>query len=443
MTDVKTSIDLGAWQIGSSGPPVMCLCCGMKFDEGTHRRRGPYLEMPYIWVCQWCWEKDYLFFPDKEMFSKKIEPTVSETPIIQREERSRGTLQLSIVPERRIRLKHVYKKVTDLHFDVNNPRLRHLGKMETEDDVENLLWKEPSTRTLFREIEYTQGLSTPLLVDEGDVVREGNRRLVCLRKLISKIIVGNSDVPMFKVDRVPCYILPRGTQEDDIALYLALEHVTGKKEWRPVNQAGQVYDLHRVYGLSFPRISDILGRSQSSIRVMEKAYSATLEYRGLFHDDTSWMSKYSYFFEAYRHRQTAEWLTIEGNLKRLAGWINSGRVSKGAEIRNLTLIIGDSNSNRSALSVEQKESDKRLISLTQRTREIISSFEALWKQGRLTTDAVKAIQDLQFELTKFMGESNTSLMVKLTRKTNIRGRIGHGRRQRPKLLPKKRSLAKS
>ena len=61
------SSPLDAWQIGSSGPPSACLCCGSKFDEAEHKIMGPYLEMPYIYVCSWCHEKPYLFFPDKKM----------------------------------------------------------------------------------------------------------------------------------------------------------------------------------------------------------------------------------------------------------------------------------------------------------------------------------------------------------------------------------------
>lgn len=33
--------------------------------------RGPYLTSPYIWVCEWCWKKAYLSFPDKMKISKK------------------------------------------------------------------------------------------------------------------------------------------------------------------------------------------------------------------------------------------------------------------------------------------------------------------------------------------------------------------------------------
>ncbi len=54
-----------AWQIGSTGPPQVCLCCGLPFDRKTRILKGPYLHGPYIWVCSWCWRKPFLFFPDK------------------------------------------------------------------------------------------------------------------------------------------------------------------------------------------------------------------------------------------------------------------------------------------------------------------------------------------------------------------------------------------
>jgi hypothetical protein len=407
MTDVKTSVDLDAWQIGSAGPPAMCLCCGARFDEGKHKMRGPYLEMPYIWVCQWCWEKPYLFFPDKEAFVNSSMQMTAE-PVPPPRKRKRGAeLRVSIVPQKEIRLKQVNMKVKDLRFDIRNPRLRHLGTLETEADAEKLLWREPSTRTLFREIEYTQGISEPLIIDEEGIVREGNRRLVCLKKLIEKIRRGDTDVPMYKVEEVPCFVFSRRTQEDEIALLQALDHVTGKKEWRPVDQAAHVFDLRNRYGLSLAGISDTLGRSQSNIRSMEKAYKATLEYHELFPDENSWMGKYSYFFEAYRHRQTTEWLNIEGNLKRLAEWIHSGRVSKGAEIRNLQLIIGDTfiNSGR-RLTKDQKKADKRLVSLNNYSQELLANLIALKNQGRLTKDALVVVKKLHVELTRYIKEND-------------------------------------
>lgn len=57
--------DLFMWQIGSKGPPKVCLCCGMPFDEERRCIRGPYHTGPYIWVCEVCWKLPFLFFPDK------------------------------------------------------------------------------------------------------------------------------------------------------------------------------------------------------------------------------------------------------------------------------------------------------------------------------------------------------------------------------------------
>ena len=317
--------------------------------------------------------------------------------------RSGGTVQLNIVPERKIQLKLIYSRVADLHFDIKNPRLRHLGQLRSEDDVETFLWKEPSTRTLFREIEYTQGLSAPLLINEDGTVREGNRRLVCLRKLISKIRDGNSDIPLFKIDRVPCYVLPRNTPEEDIALYLTLEHVTGKKEWRPINQAAHVYDLHNVYGLSFSQISTTIGRPQSYIKLMERAYTATLRYHALFPFDNAWMGKYSYFLEAYKSQQTSHWLSIEGNLERLMKWIETGRISKGREVRNLQLIINNvDKKNGNGLIIDQDKSNKQLFLLNTHSDEILAQLIELKKHGKLTNDALATVKKLQIELTKYI-----------------------------------------
>jgi hypothetical protein len=54
-----------AWQVGSKAPPKVCLCCGLRFDDGDRKRRGRYENLPYIYVCERCWAQPFLFFPDK------------------------------------------------------------------------------------------------------------------------------------------------------------------------------------------------------------------------------------------------------------------------------------------------------------------------------------------------------------------------------------------
>jgi len=48
----------------------VCLCCGSPFDDNGHRRKGPYRTGPYKYVCEWCWQKSFLYFPDKEVSLK-------------------------------------------------------------------------------------------------------------------------------------------------------------------------------------------------------------------------------------------------------------------------------------------------------------------------------------------------------------------------------------
>src|SRR2546425_12778967 len=76
----NTSLASEAWQIGSASPPTVCLCCGSRFDEDKHKMRGPYDNGPYRYVCEWCWKKSYMFFPDK------VQKEGAETPVLDQNE---------------------------------------------------------------------------------------------------------------------------------------------------------------------------------------------------------------------------------------------------------------------------------------------------------------------------------------------------------------------
>lgn len=71
--------DILAWQIGSAQPPAVCLCCGQRFDDDKRKMMGPYLEMPYIWVCKACHDLPFLFFPDKKMKESLISVSLQTT----------------------------------------------------------------------------------------------------------------------------------------------------------------------------------------------------------------------------------------------------------------------------------------------------------------------------------------------------------------------------
>src|SRR5712692_5258528 len=81
---IRSNINLAseAWQIGSKKPPTVCLCCGSLFDDDKHRILGPYDTGPYRYVCEWCWKKSYMFFPDKISREGSRESAVVEVEIL-------------------------------------------------------------------------------------------------------------------------------------------------------------------------------------------------------------------------------------------------------------------------------------------------------------------------------------------------------------------------
>lgn len=355
-------------------------------------------------MCEWCWKQPYLFFPDRPSITNST--VLSRTSGIEPDERktvSGGTFEISLRPESRILVTESLMKVSDLKLDLANPRFKHFGMLETEKEIEAALWKEPSTRTLFNSIKYAEGLTEPLLVDVHNVVREGNRRLVCLRRLNSKIRQGELDVPLRKVREVPCLVLPADVSEADLALYLTRIHVTGKKEWRTVNQAAYVYDLNHVHNLSFDEISELLERPPSALKKIEKAYQGTLQYHVAFPEDLAWMGKYSYFYEAYRHRKIAEWMGSKGNIAKFIRWIHSGKIAKGTDVRKLEVgATPRANGNRKGVP---RKNNSDLQEIEQQSIQMLDGLKKMRKSRKLSKKMLSIMKNLQTEITKFTDDS--------------------------------------
>lgn len=342
-----TSEDVRAWQIGSKGPPTVCLCCGTKFDDGPHKLRGPYNSGPYIYVCDGCWSKPFLFFPDKEI----TEDGLTKVPrIVELESRKTAvefsalgsTVRLFVTPEAALDGQIVEIELNGLSLDSNNVRFRDRKRALEDHELEEVIWSEPTTKNLMREILASRGLSEMPIVDSRMVVREGNRRTVCLRRL-SKLaheekLVG---VRPDTFDKVRIIVLRPDVKETEIALYLARIHVGGKRQWMAVNKAAHVFELHSRDGMSFEQMWKFLSINRSMAERMINAYRDTLHYREKYPDEKGWAGKYSYFDEMYKNVELREWIQRKRNKKRLMDWIYRERIRKGADIRKLPVVLTD------------------------------------------------------------------------------------------------------
>jgi hypothetical protein len=93
---------------------------------------------------------------------------------------------INITPEKTIEAELMYVPLDKIKLDPKNVRFRHLFQELSDEEMEKTIWGEQFTRNWYTEIKYAQGLSEkPALQSLADhyVVREGNARIVCLRKL--------------------------------------------------------------------------------------------------------------------------------------------------------------------------------------------------------------------------------------------------------------------
>src|SRR2546425_8134249 len=330
-----------AWQIGSITPPTVCLCCGSRFDDNIHKMRGPYDTGPYRYVCDWCWKKPYMYFPDKDNLHDATTAGIgpgdflAEAPIV----------QLEVTNGRKLNARLVSVPVRLLRLNPNNPRVKHKAPDMVENEIEDWLWKTEGIRSLYNEIRYSGGLSEKPIIDSTFIVVEGNRRITCLRRLDDQS--KNAELPQFAEDafeRVQCLMLPPDADPKDVDLLIARAHVSGKKEWSPLNQAEQVFEMVSRHGLSPKQVGEALSLSSFTVDTMLHAFEATVNYGKRYPDiERRWIHKFSYFYELFRSRRLSEWSKDKKNL-RVFMKLLSGKNPKlylGSQVRDLPEIVRD------------------------------------------------------------------------------------------------------
>ncbi len=227
-----------------------------------------------------------------------------------------------------------------LKLDPNNVRFHHFANKLTDAQIEEEIWKEADTRDLFREILNSRGLSEPPILDSSFVVMEGNRRLVCLRKLSDRTRNGEyPQIPENTWETVTSYVLPKDTPQKDIAILLGRLHVSGKKEWKALNQAAHIYELFNKHGATQGDITNLMSMGKATVGNMIKAFQLTTDYGKKYPGDTAWVYKFSYFYEMVKRKILSAWLEKNGNTDRFMEWLANEKLSRGMDVRRLPEVI--------------------------------------------------------------------------------------------------------
>lgn len=237
--------------------------------------------------------------------------------------------------------------ISGLKLDGENVRLKHVKSAMSEPEIESYFWEEKQTKELYAQIRAARGLYQELVVTSNGVVKEGNRRLVCLRRLVKEAHAGELEgIPATQFDIVKCAVLPSDATETEISLLLATIHVRGKKAWDAFNKAEMLAHLHHDLGASYDTISAELGMAKVTIIRIVRAYESIKEYNGKYPDDSEWYRNFTCFDELFRRRTLRLWRDNPENMLQFFSWMHDKKISNHRQVRRLDRILETQQSRR-------------------------------------------------------------------------------------------------
>lgn len=265
----------------------------------------------------------------------------------------------NILPERT----DVNVDLGKLKLDLTNVRYQHMNPVYTEADMEKRIWDEPDTINLYEQIKSAKGLYEKPIIDSENIVLEGNRRVVCLRKLKEEAHNGLlQGIEKTNFDKILCEQLGPNTTQEQKRLLLATIHVKGKKPWPTFNRAKQIYELHNdPFNKSFDYLAIHLGMGKSTVIRFVRVYEQTTLYSKRHGDDKEWYNKFTYFDELFKKRDLKEFGQLQTNVDKFADWTYYGKFNNDVRnVRYLHEVLADQDALR---TFENKDIEAALVLL--------------------------------------------------------------------------------
>ncbi len=196
--------------------------------------------------------------------------------------------------------------VSELAFDLKNPRLVEFEEVEsaTDEEVIQILWELMDVREVMMSIAASGFFPhEPLIVAEEDgkkVVIEGNRRLAAVNILLNRAIAESyatripdiADEEKRALAQLPIVI---GSREGNWR-YLGFKHVNGPAKWSSYAKAQYIADVHRKFKIELEEIANQIGDTHKTVQrlfrglmVIEQA-----ERMGVFSRDDRWRRHFSF-----------------------------------------------------------------------------------------------------------------------------------------------------
>ena len=197
-------------------------------------------------------------------------------------------------------------KVSDLAFDVKNPRLVEfdLSANATEEDVIQILWEAMDVREVMMSIAASGFfLHEPLIVarENGkNIVIEGNRRLAAVKILLNPAVAESFAAPpppITTVEEKALAELPTviGSRQGTWR-YLGFKHVNGPAKWSSYAKSQYIADVHRKFGISLEAIARQIGDTHKTVQRLYRGLMVIeqAEQMQVFSREDRWYNHFSF-----------------------------------------------------------------------------------------------------------------------------------------------------
>lgn len=233
--------------------------------------------------------------------------------------------------------------IEQLELDPSNPRIQYrLSLIEDREDLDTVILDLSEVKELKKDIEGNGGLrERPYVQLNRETnkykVIEGNCRTVCIRDLHRKY---TTDA---RWSSVPVRVFPENLSGKQIAIFLSDQHVSGKIPWKAHEQAGQIYRMHKVHGMSTIEIARYLRITAGKVQNLYKAYEFMLDRfvkidGGKYAQDGE--GKFSYFNNALNRKGIREAFEADDNLANdFCHWVGDDRFPQSSDVTKLDKIF--------------------------------------------------------------------------------------------------------
>ena len=274
-------------------------------------------------------------------------------------------------------------EVSELAFDLRNPRLAEFDTGGGEPKVIKMLWEMMDVEELALSIAASGYFRhEPVIVAmEGDsnVVIEGNRRLAAV-KLLRQPALGrdfNARIPRISpkrrksLARIPGLLSTR----EDAWRYLGFKHVNGPAKWGSYAKSQYIADVHRSYGEPLDEIAKQIGDTHNTVRRLYRGLMVIeqAERLGAFSRDDRWRGHFafSHLYTGLPYPGISEFLDLRSTSDETQDPVPA---EKKDNLRELLVWMYGSKSEKKPPVIQSQNPDLRRLDAVLANREALAAL---------------------------------------------------------------------